>query len=131
MSAHPPRGFVCPWRIANPQLAGRDPHLTSRYAAAFVRGLQEGEDPRFVLVAATFKHAVANSLEGKWDASGAPGALRGRSGGVPGSPLGGPGASKPDACAQNSTGSKSDLYGSGTSAPWRKELFLLRFSLPS
>ena len=63
MSARPPRGCVCPWRIANPQLAGRDPHLTSRYAAAFVRGLQEGEDPRYIKVIGTCKHYFAYDVD--------------------------------------------------------------------
>jgi beta-glucosidase-like glycosyl hydrolase len=38
------------------QVPGEDPHLTSRYVAAFVRGLQEGDDPRYLKVIATCKH---------------------------------------------------------------------------
>ena len=41
----------------------RDPHLTSRYAAAFVRGLQEGEDPRYIKVIGTCKHYFAYDVD--------------------------------------------------------------------
>ena len=64
MSAHPPRGCVCRGAsLPNPQCAGRDPHLTSRYAAAFVRGLQEGEDPRYIKVIGTCKHYFAYDVD--------------------------------------------------------------------
>lgn len=47
----------------NMEAPGEDPHLTSKYVANFVRGLQEGEDPEHVLMVATCKHFIANSLE--------------------------------------------------------------------
>ena len=46
----PPLGSCHRSSLANPPATVRDPHLTSRYAAAFVRGLQEGEDPRYIKV---------------------------------------------------------------------------------
>jgi hypothetical protein len=33
-----------------PRLHSLDPYLTSQYIVAFTRGLQEGEDPRYVKV---------------------------------------------------------------------------------
>ena len=47
----------------NQEAPGEDPHLTSKYIAAYVRGLQEGEDPNHVQIVATCKHFIANSLE--------------------------------------------------------------------
>jgi len=47
----------------NMEAPGEDPHLTSKYIASFVRGLQEGEDPDHVLLVATCKHFIANELE--------------------------------------------------------------------
>jgi beta-glucosidase-like glycosyl hydrolase len=47
----------------NMEAPGEDPHLTSKYVANFVRGLQEGEDPEHVQMVATCKHFIANSLE--------------------------------------------------------------------
>eukprot|EP00931_Biecheleriopsis_adriatica_P085911 TRINITY_DN60680_c0_g1_i1.p1 TRINITY_DN60680_c0_g1~~TRINITY_DN60680_c0_g1_i1.p1 ORF type:complete len:769 (-),score=153.79 TRINITY_DN60680_c0_g1_i1:74-2380(-) len=47
----------------NMEAPGEDPHLTSKYVANFVRGLQEGEDPDHVQMVATCKHFIANSLE--------------------------------------------------------------------
>jgi beta-D-xylosidase 4 len=42
---------------------GEDPYLTSQYAINFVRGLQEGEDSRYLKLVATIKHFDAYSLE--------------------------------------------------------------------
>eukprot|EP00475_Leptophrys_vorax_P031390 TRINITY_DN47558_c0_g1_i1.p1 TRINITY_DN47558_c0_g1~~TRINITY_DN47558_c0_g1_i1.p1 ORF type:complete len:741 (-),score=242.52 TRINITY_DN47558_c0_g1_i1:86-2308(-) len=42
---------------------GEDPVLSASYAAEFVKGLQEGEDPRYVKAIATLKHFDAYSLE--------------------------------------------------------------------
>ena len=66
MSASSPR-LCMPW-LAHRSLkpagcGGRDPHLTSRYAAAFVRGLQEGEDPRYIKVIGTCKHYFAYDVD--------------------------------------------------------------------
>jgi len=47
----------------NQEAPGEDPHLTSKYIAGYVRGLQEGEDPDSVQMVATCKHFIANSLE--------------------------------------------------------------------
>jgi len=47
----------------NQEAPGEDPHLTSKYIANYVRGLQEGEDPDYVQMVATCKHFIANSLE--------------------------------------------------------------------
>lgn len=41
-----------------------DPYLMGQLGAAWTRGLQEGEDKRFIKVAVTIKHFDANSLEG-------------------------------------------------------------------
>lgn len=52
-----------PTLLAPPQeTAGEDPHLTSRYAEAFVQGLQ-GPDPDHPRLAATCKHFDAYSFE--------------------------------------------------------------------
>ena len=37
---------------------GEDPYLTSEFAIAFVRGMQEGEDPRYLKTAADCKVIV-------------------------------------------------------------------------
>ena len=42
---------------------GEDPFLTSQYVYALVRGLQEGEDQRYLKIAATCKHFNAYDLE--------------------------------------------------------------------
>jgi beta-D-xylosidase 4 len=42
---------------------GEDPFLTSSYTYAMVKGLQEGEDKRYLKVAANCKHYVAYDLE--------------------------------------------------------------------
>jgi beta-D-xylosidase 4 len=42
---------------------GEDPFLTSQYAYAMVRGLQEGEDKRYLKIAANCKHYTAYDLE--------------------------------------------------------------------
>jgi beta-D-xylosidase 4 len=47
----------------NQEVPGEDPYLTSQYIVAFSRGLQEGEDPRYVKVVSTCKHYAAYSLE--------------------------------------------------------------------
>ncbi len=41
---------------------GEDPYLCGKFAAAFVRGLQ-GDDPRYLKIAATVKHFAANNEE--------------------------------------------------------------------
>lgn len=43
-----------------------DPKLMSDIGVAWTKGLQEGEDSRFVKIAITLKHFVANSVEGSW-----------------------------------------------------------------
>ncbi|MEW6203158.1 MAG: glycoside hydrolase family 3 C-terminal domain-containing protein [bacterium] len=45
-----------------PEAYGEDPHLTSRIAVAFVKGLQ-GDDPKYIKVISTPKHFVANNEE--------------------------------------------------------------------
>jgi len=45
---------------------GEDPFLSGAYAEAYVRGMQEGEDPRFLKTSATCKHWAAYSLE-NWE----------------------------------------------------------------
>src|SRR5690606_36395963 len=50
---------------------GEDPHLTSRMAVAYVRGMQ-GDHPRYLKVAATLKHFAMNNEEGGNDADGRP-----------------------------------------------------------
>lgn len=47
----------------NQEAPGEDPHLTSKYVANYVRGLQEGEDADHVLMVATCKHFIGNELE--------------------------------------------------------------------
>ena len=42
---------------------GEDPYLTSEFAIAFVRGMQEGEDDRFLKTAADCKHYAGYDLE--------------------------------------------------------------------
>lgn len=42
---------------------GEDPYLTSEFAIAFVRGMQEGEDPRYLKTAADCKHYAGYDLE--------------------------------------------------------------------
>lgn len=51
---------LCSWCRAVP---GEDPVLTSRYATAYVRGLQEGDDPRYIKVIATCKHFFAYDVD--------------------------------------------------------------------
>jgi len=41
---------------------GEDPHLTSRMGVAYVKGLQ-GDDPRYIKVAATLKHFAGYNVE--------------------------------------------------------------------
>lgn len=45
---------------------GEDPYLSGEYAVAFVTGMQEGEDTRYIKTIATLKHFAAYSLE-KWN----------------------------------------------------------------
>ena len=42
---------------------GEDPYLTSEFGIAFVRGMQEGEDPRYLKTAADCKHFAGYDLE--------------------------------------------------------------------
>lgn len=42
---------------------GEDPFLSGVYAASFVRGMQEGEDPRYLKTSACCKHFAAYSVE--------------------------------------------------------------------
>ena len=42
---------------------GEDPYLTGEFAIAFVRGMQEGEDPRYLKTAADCKHFAGYDLE--------------------------------------------------------------------
>jgi hypothetical protein len=50
--------------------------VNADYATAYVSGMQEGEDPRYLKVGATCKHAFGYSLEG----DGAPKAMGGGGG---------------------------------------------------
>ncbi len=43
--------------------AGEDPVLSGRYGTAYVRGLQTGDDKRYLKLSATLKHFDAYSLE--------------------------------------------------------------------
>ena len=45
------------------EVPGEDPELTSHYAVNFVRGLQEGEDSRFLKTIATCKHFFAYDVD--------------------------------------------------------------------
>ncbi|MEW6201046.1 MAG: glycoside hydrolase family 3 C-terminal domain-containing protein [bacterium] len=45
-----------------PEAYGEDPHLTSRIAVAFVKGLQ-GSDPKYIKAISTPKHFIANNEE--------------------------------------------------------------------
>jgi len=42
---------------------GEDPALNSAYASTFPRGMQEGEDPRYIKASSCLKHYSAYSLE--------------------------------------------------------------------
>ena len=42
---------------------GEDPYVASQYVAAMVRGLQEGEDSRYLKIAATCKHFIAYDMD--------------------------------------------------------------------
>lgn len=42
---------------------GEDPYLTGQYAIHYVRGMQEGEDPRYLKTVSTLKHFAAYSVE--------------------------------------------------------------------
>ena len=54
----------------NGEGSAEDPYLVGEMGVAWARGMQEGEDPNHVLVAATMKHFVANSVEGSWNPDG-------------------------------------------------------------
>ncbi len=51
-----------PYWGRNHEAWGEDPFLTGRMAVAYVRGLQ-GDDPRFLKIAATLKHYAVNNVE--------------------------------------------------------------------
>ena len=51
-----------PYWGRNHEAWGEDPFLTGRMAVAYVRGLQ-GDDPRYLKVAATLKHFAVNNVE--------------------------------------------------------------------
>jgi beta-glucosidase len=51
-----------PYWGRNHEAWGEDPYLTGRMAVAYVRGLQ-GNDPRYLKVAATLKHYAVNNVE--------------------------------------------------------------------
>ncbi|CAB9501820.1 Exo-1,4-beta-xylosidase bxlB [Seminavis robusta] len=42
---------------------GEDPYLNGQYAVNFIKGMQEGEDPRYLKTVATLKHYTAYSVE--------------------------------------------------------------------
>lgn len=42
---------------------GEDPYLNGQYAIMFAKGMQEGEDSRYIKAIATLKHYAAYSLE--------------------------------------------------------------------
>ena len=50
----------------NGEGGAEDPYLLGELAKAWTLGLQNGSDPRYVLVAITLKHFVGNSVEGDW-----------------------------------------------------------------
>lgn len=43
-----------------------DPYLNGEYAVQYIKGMQEGDDPRYLKTSACAKHAYAYSLE-NWD----------------------------------------------------------------
>jgi beta-glucosidase len=51
-----------PYWGRNHEAWGEDPHLTGRMAVSYVRGLQ-GDDPRYLKLAATLKHFAVNNVE--------------------------------------------------------------------
>ena len=48
----------------NPNPAQEDPYLTGEYGVGYVQGMMTGEDPRYVLTAASPKHFFGYNLEG-------------------------------------------------------------------
>ena len=53
---------MCSWgRIQ--ETPGEDPYLSGQWAINYVRGLQEGDDPRYVKVSADCKHFAAYDME--------------------------------------------------------------------
>jgi beta-glucosidase-like glycosyl hydrolase len=46
------------------EVPGEDPFLTSEYGVYYVQGMMQGDDPRYVLIAASPKHFFAYNLEG-------------------------------------------------------------------
>ena len=72
--ANSPSGFSCwspdlnlardpRWGRAQ-EVPGEDPYLTAEYGVGYVQGMMVGEDPRYVLTAASPKHFFAYNLEG-------------------------------------------------------------------
>ena len=57
------------WGRGQEVAGGEDPFAISMYARQFVRGLQEGEDPRYLKVSSCCKHFVAYDLE-SWNGTG-------------------------------------------------------------
>jgi len=51
-----------PYWGRNEEAYGEDPYLTGRMGVAFVKGLQ-GEDPKYLKIAATLKHFAVNNVE--------------------------------------------------------------------
>jgi beta-glucosidase-like glycosyl hydrolase len=47
----------------NQEVPGEDPYLTSQYGIAYTKGIQEGEDSRYLLAVVTLKHWACYSLE--------------------------------------------------------------------
>lgn len=45
------------------EVPSEDPTVTAEYGVQYIRGMQEGSDPRYVKVVATLKHYVAYTLE--------------------------------------------------------------------
>jgi beta-glucosidase-like glycosyl hydrolase len=54
----------------NMETPSEDPLLNGMYGEMYTVGIQNGDDPRYLLGVVTLKHYDANSLEGKWDANG-------------------------------------------------------------
>ena len=50
-------------RIRNQEVASEDPYINGVFGTEYTRGLQEGEDTRFLQAISTLKHWDAYSLE--------------------------------------------------------------------
>jgi len=48
------------------EVPGEDPFLTGEYVMHYSRGMQEGDDPRYIKVVSTAKHYADYDLEGNW-----------------------------------------------------------------